>query len=131
MMESSQAIEVARDVAGRLVLEESRGSLVRGLRVKTGLTQSELAGILGTTRERVSRVENGHVAPSVDFLERCSKTFALGEVAREMDIRGELDHRELVREANRLGVDEEDLDLLLIEALTSLDEKRRSLIREL
>lgn len=131
MTNPSQALGIARDVAGRLVLEESRGSLVRELRGKTGLTQSELAGLLGTTREQVSRVENGHVQPSVAFLERCSKAFALGEVAREMDVRGELDHRKLVREANRLGLEEEDLDLLLIEALTSLDEKRRSLIREL
>lgn len=127
----SLALDFARDIAGDLVLSESRGDDVRALREKNGLTQSELAELLGTTRERVSRVENGHVPPTVDFVENLSRVMALGEAVREMKVTGEFDSRAIRRTANKLGLGEEETDLLVIRGLASLDRKRRGLIKEL
>jgi len=131
MTKTSQASELAKEVAGDIVIGNSQGSAVKGLREKTGLTQRELADILDTTREQVSRVENGHVPPSIDFVRDLSRAVAVSEVAREMEVRGELDGRRLRRVATRLGLEDEDVDTLLINGLLSLDEKRRNLVKEL
>lgn len=127
----SRASELARDAAGEVVLSESRGDAVRGLREKAGLTQRELAGLLDTTRERVSRVENGHVPPSADFVAELARTMALAEMVRDMRVRDGVDSRTLRRAANLLGLEEGDVDLLVIRGLSSLDRKKEGLIEEL
>lgn len=127
----SRVSELARGASGEVVLSESRGGAVRGLREKAGLTQRELAELLDTTRERVSRVENGHVPPSVDFVAELARIMALAEVVRDMRVTDGVDSRTLRRAANLLGLEDGDVDLLVIRGLSSLDRKKEGLIEEL
>ena len=46
------------------------GRRLRETRIKAGLSQSDLEVISGIPKARLSRYENGHVAPSIQTLER-------------------------------------------------------------
>lgn len=46
------------------------GSRIRGKRETLGLTQQALAEELGVTHQHISRVEGGHVLPSVELVVR-------------------------------------------------------------
>ncbi|CAN5207370.1 helix-turn-helix transcriptional regulator [soil metagenome] len=53
---AERAIRLAREIR---VLRESRG-----------LSQRELAELVGTTQSAIARLEGGHVSPSLDTLDR-------------------------------------------------------------
>jgi transcriptional regulator with XRE-family HTH domain len=53
-------------VAGNLTAE--MGVRLRARREELGLTQDELAGELGVTRQHLSRIELGHVQPTLPML---------------------------------------------------------------
>lgn len=44
------------------------------LRIEKGLTQKDLANLMGTKQSAISRLENGSYNPSVDFLNRIAHT---------------------------------------------------------
>lgn len=46
---------------------------IKEARIKTGLTQLELAIKVNVTREYISLLENGHYNPSFDLLEKIAK----------------------------------------------------------
>lgn len=50
--------------------EPTPGRLVRGAREAAGLSQTQLARRSHTAQSAVSRVERGHISPSVATLER-------------------------------------------------------------
>jgi transcriptional regulator with XRE-family HTH domain len=56
------------------------GAALRALREESGLTQQELAEALGTTRQRLSRVEEGELSDQVLLLLR--QVRRLGAVVR-------------------------------------------------
>ena len=64
-----------RDALAKLQPAEEIAREVLKLRMKTGLTQQELAKKLGTTKSVVSRLESGHHAPSVKTLDNIAKAF--------------------------------------------------------
>ena len=51
-------------------MEQAPGSLVRTVRERAGVTQSQLAIRAGTTKTAISRLERGHVSPSVSTIRR-------------------------------------------------------------
>lgn len=51
------------------MLTADAGRLVRGLRRRSGLNQARLAIRAGTTTSAISRLERGHVSPTVATLE--------------------------------------------------------------
>jgi transcriptional regulator with XRE-family HTH domain len=52
------------------------GYQVARLRIKLGLTQAQLAEIVGTKQPSIARLENGEGSPSLSFLEKVAE--ALG-----------------------------------------------------
>lgn len=52
------------------------GYQVARLRIKLGLTQTQLAEIVGTKQPSIARLENGESSPSLTFLEKVAE--ALG-----------------------------------------------------
>jgi len=57
------------------------GRRLRETRVKGGLSQSDLEEISGIPKARLSRYENGHVAPSIQTLERLSRALGVSEAS--------------------------------------------------
>jgi predicted transcriptional regulator len=57
------------------------GRRLREARVKAGLSQSDLEEISGIPKARLSRYENGHVAPSIQTLERLAKALGVSQAS--------------------------------------------------
>lgn len=61
--------------------ERTFGERLRETRVKAGLSQSDLEEISGIPKARLSRYENGHVAPSIQTLERLAAALNVSEAS--------------------------------------------------
>ncbi len=59
--------------------ERTFGQRLRATRIKAGYSQSELEEISGIPKARLSRYENGHVAPSIQTLERLARALGVSE----------------------------------------------------
>ena len=59
------------------------GYQVARLRIQRGLTQAQLAEMVGTRQPSIARLENGSSIPSLSFLDR---------IAKALDARIELSH---------------------------------------
>jgi predicted transcriptional regulator len=57
------------------------GKRLREMRIKAGLSQSDLEEISGIPKARLSRYENGHVAPSIQTLERLARALEVSEAS--------------------------------------------------
>lgn len=61
--------------------EKTFGHRLRETRIRAGLSQSDLEEISGIPKARLSRYENGHVAPSIQTLERLAKALGVSEAS--------------------------------------------------
>ena len=70
-------------------MDEDRtfGQRLRATRLKAGYSQSDLEDLSGIPKARLSRYENGHVAPSIQTLERLSRALQVSEASLLSDQR--------------------------------------------
>lgn len=61
--------------------EKTFGQRLRETRIRAGLSQSDLEEISGIPKARLSRYENGHVAPSIQTLERLAEALGVSEAS--------------------------------------------------
>jgi transcriptional regulator with XRE-family HTH domain len=61
--------------------ERTFGQRLRETRIRAGMSQSDLEEISGIPKARLSRYENGHVAPSIQTLERLAKALKVSEAS--------------------------------------------------
>ena len=61
--------------------ERTFGQRLRATRIKAGYSQSDLEEISGIPKARLSRYENGHVAPSIQTLERLARALEVSEAS--------------------------------------------------
>ena len=61
--------------------ERTFGQRLRETRIGAGMSQSDLEEISGIPKARLSRYENGHVAPSIHTLERLARALGVSEAA--------------------------------------------------
>jgi transcriptional regulator with XRE-family HTH domain len=61
--------------------EKTFGQRLRETRIGAGLSQSDLEDISGIPKARLSRYENGHVAPSIQTLERLARALNVSEAS--------------------------------------------------
>ncbi len=61
--------------------ERTFGQRLRETRIRAGYSQSDLEEISGIPKARLSRYENGHVAPSIQTLERLARALQVSEAA--------------------------------------------------
>jgi len=61
--------------------ERTFGQRLRETRIHAGLSQSELEDISGIPKARLSRYENGHVAPSIQTLARLAQALDVSEAS--------------------------------------------------
>jgi len=71
--------------------ERTFGRRLRETRAKAGLSQSDLEEISGIPKARLSRYENGHVAPSIHSLERLAKALGVSQASLLDDERAALE----------------------------------------
>ncbi len=55
---------------------ELKKEIIR-LRIEKGLSQKDLAALMGTKQSAISRLENGSYNPSVEFLNRIAHTLGI------------------------------------------------------
>lgn len=61
--------------------ERTFGQRLRAARLRGGMSQSDLEEISGIPKARLSRYENGHVAPSIQTLARLAKALGVSEAS--------------------------------------------------
>jgi transcriptional regulator with XRE-family HTH domain len=71
--------------------EKTFGQRLRETRISAGLSQSDLEDISGIPKARLSRYENGHVAPSIQTLERLAGALGVSEASLLGDERAVLE----------------------------------------
>jgi len=117
-------ISFEKDAAGELLLNENSGEAVREYRKRYAISQEELGELMGLRRESISRIENGSVTPTLDFVRKFIKTVALIEAIRvERAQHREMDVYFLENLAKELGFSREIVMRLLKIALESYDKK--------
>jgi len=75
---------LVREIGGRVVAAPEPGDYLRKLREDAGITQEELAGLLGLRRESVSRIENGTVMPTLSYVRRFARVISALKIVREL-----------------------------------------------
>lgn len=71
--------------------ERTFGQRLRESRIKSGFSQSDLEEISGIPKARLSRYENGHVAPSIQTLERLARALQVSEASLLGDDRARME----------------------------------------
>ena len=61
--------------------ERTFGKRLREARIRAGFSQSDLEDLSGIPKARLSRYENGHVAPSIQTLERLARALKVSEAS--------------------------------------------------
>jgi len=81
---SNRLSQIAAEVAGWIVVAEQPGREIKHYRSSLGITQQEMAQLLGVRRETLSRIENGSITPSFNFLRNFSRKVAAIKLIREL-----------------------------------------------
>ena len=113
-----------RDIAGEIVLSHDPGDIIRKYRIRYGISQEELGIIMNLRRESISRIENGSVTPTFDFVRGFITTVAIVEAIRvERAQNKEINVHLLENIARESDFSIEKLPLLLKLAVESYDKK--------
>ena len=113
-----------RDIAGEIVLSHEPGEVIRKYRMRYGISQEELGIIMSLRRESISRIENGSVTPTFDFVRGFITTVAIVEAIRvERAQNKEINVHLLENIARESDFSIEKLPLLLKLAVESYDKK--------
>ena len=79
-----------QQISGRIVSSETPGHEIRDLRTSLGITQHEIGRLIRLRRETVSRIENGAINPTFDFVKRFSRALAAAKIVRDLYAIGEM-----------------------------------------
>ncbi len=113
-----------RDIAGEIVLSHEPGNVIREYRMRYGMSQEELGDIMDLRRESISRIENGGVTPTFDFVRGFIMTVAIIEAIRvERAQQKEINIHLLENMARESGFSIEKLPFVLKLAVESYDKK--------
>ncbi|WP_457555724.1 helix-turn-helix domain-containing protein [Candidatus Pyrohabitans sp.] len=81
---------LVRRIGGEVVAAREPGRYMKKLREDAGVTQEEIARIIGLRRESISRIENGSVAPTLSYVRRFARIMAALKIVRELLAREEV-----------------------------------------
>jgi transcriptional regulator with XRE-family HTH domain len=73
-----------QEIGGRIISSEDPCTDIRKTRTSLGITQEELGTLMNLRRETISRIENGSINPTFEFVKRFSKTAAIAKVVRDL-----------------------------------------------
>ncbi len=113
-----------KDAASEIILSNDSGDVIREYRMRYDMSQEELGELMGLRRESISRIENGSVTPTFDFVKNFIKAMALIEAIRvERAQHKEIDVYFLENIAKESGFSREKLPFMLKMAVESYDKK--------
>lgn len=69
---------------GRIISSNKPVEEIRDARTSMGITQEELGKLMGLRRETISRIENGSINPTFDFVTKFCRTIAAAKVVRDL-----------------------------------------------
>ncbi len=117
-------VSFEKEAAVDLFMAPNPGDVIREYRTRYDMSQEELGGLMGLRRESISRIENGSVTPTLDFIKTFIKAAAVIEAVRvERAQHKEIDMYFLGNIAKELGFTSENLGFLLKVAVESYDKK--------
>lgn len=121
-----------KDIAGEIILSQEPGEVIREYRMRYGMSQEELGGLMELRRESISRLENGSVTPTFDFMKSFITTLALIEAIRvERAQNKEINVHLLENIARESGFSIEKLPFVLKLAVESYDKKLNKIRKSL
>ena len=113
-----------KDAAGAILLSQEPGIVIGEYRKRYSMSQEELGGIIGLRRESISRIENGSVTPTFDFVKKFINAVALIEAIRvERAQHKDIDVHYLENLTKELGFSRDMLTVMLKVAVESYDKK--------
>ncbi len=117
-------VSFEKDVAGEVLLGQSPGEVICEYRTRYGMSQEQLGALMNLRRESISRIENGRVTPTFDFVKKFINAVSLIEAIRvERAQHKEIDVHFLENLAKELGFSREELTGILKVAVESYDKK--------
>ena len=100
--------------------ERTFGRRLRETRLRAGLSQSDLEDISGIPKARLSRYENGHVAPSIQTLERLARALSVSEASLLDDDRALMEEFLGVLQQRGVRIDSSDQAIALGNAVADI-----------
>ncbi len=117
-------IKFEKEIAEAMVLTQDTGDVICEYRKRYGMSQEEFGELMELRRESISRIENGIVTPTFDFVKRFINAMALIEAIRvERAQHKEIDVYFLENLAKELGYNREKLIFMLKVGVESYDKK--------
>jgi len=83
-----------KTLGGEIVASSEPSRKIKGARVSIGMTQEELGMLVDLRRETISRIENGNICATMDFIRRFVKTVAVARVIRDLHALSEVGRME-------------------------------------
>lgn len=125
-------VSFQKEIAGALFLDQDTGEVICEYRKRYGMSQEEFGELMGLRRESISRIENGSVTPTFDFVRKFINAMALIEAIRvERAQHKEIDVYFLENLAKELGFQREKLTFMLKVAVESYDKKLEKIQKSL
>lgn len=72
------------EIGGKIISSSNQREDIRKTRVTFGITQKEMGELVGVRRETISRIENGSISPTAEFIRKFARIIALARVVRDM-----------------------------------------------
>ncbi len=117
-------VSFEKDVAVDVILDDDPGKVIQEYRKRYGISQEEMGELMNLRRESISRIENGSVTPTFEFVKTFIGTVALIEAIRVQRAQNkEIDVYYLENIAKESGLSLEKLPLMLKIAVESYDKK--------
>ena len=79
-------------VGGRIISSNQPVEEIREARTSMGIIQEELGRLMGLRRETISRIENGSINPTFNFVTKFCRTIAAAKVVRDLQALEEVYH---------------------------------------
>lgn len=117
-------VSFEKDAAGEIILSQKPGEVIREYRMRYDMSQEDLGELMDLRRESISRIENGAVTPTLDFIRAFIRAAALIEAIRvERAQHKEINLYLLENIAKEFGFSREKLPFMLKIGLESYDKK--------
>jgi DNA-binding XRE family transcriptional regulator len=125
-------ISFEKDVAAGILLSLDPGEVIREYRMRYDMSQEDMGELMDLRRESISRIENGTVTPTFDFVKAFIKAVALIEAVRvERAQHKGMDVYFLENIAKEFGFSREKLPFMLKLGVESYDKKLNKIQKSL